>query len=429
MWEAVNNFVSVMFSSFAIIYTIFILKSEKQKEISKKATICFLFLSLALYINNMYFTGIIKTGISFLIITIVINMVLDRKIKNCFLPAFAITTLLFLSEVITLIVLSTFVKNISYLLNNDSFFKIFSTVMVMSLMYGFVNIRIIRNKFILISNMEITRKTTINMIIIATIIGISVLFVNLSNNNLFFLNLLMIFLFLFLSFSSINDKYNKNKIIEEYNQLFKYIKNYEEIMEKQRIEKHEYKNQLIAIKGMVSNKNKELNIYIDNIIGKENKVKNLWIEKLKNIPTGGLKGLLLYKISEIENNNINISLDIEKRVDKFKFSALSSEEYSGLCRVLGVFLDNAKEASEKCEDKQVGIEIIFKNGRLCFIISNTFCDTIDIQKLEKKGYSTKGFNRGYGLFLAKQTIDSNIRFKSEREIVNNYYIQKLIIKA
>ncbi|MFA7688963.1 MAG: GHKL domain-containing protein, partial [Bacilli bacterium] len=255
------------------------------------------------------------------------------------------------------------------------------------------------------------------------------LFINLSKNNLFYLNIIIVILFILLATSSINDKYNKNRIIDKYNQLFKYIRNYEQILEEHRLEKHEYRNQLITIKGMIDNKNKELNSYINNIIGDGKQIKELMINKLKNIPFGGLKGLLLYKISEIENNKIDISINVDKNIEDFNFNLLTSGDYKDLCTIIGVFLDNAKEATIECKDKKIGIEIFKENKNFNIIICNTFNNEIDINDIDKKGFSTKGEKRGYGLYIVKEKIKKNKKISLRREIINNYYVQKIIIKT
>jgi sensor histidine kinase regulating citrate/malate metabolism len=109
-------------------------------------------------------------------------------------------------------------------------------------------------------------------------------------------------------------------------------------METKRIENHEYENQLITIRGMVSKKNSELYNYLDSILGGKNKTKNLWIDKLKNIPVGGMKGLISYKINDMENANINVSLDVSKNIKEFDFLKLHQEEYKSLCKTLGIFI-------------------------------------------------------------------------------------------
>ena len=62
------------------------------------------------------------------------------------------------------------------------------------------------------------------------------------------------------------------------------------------------------------------------------------------------------------------------------------------------------------------------------IISNTFENKINIDKIGIEKFTTKGKNGGHGLLLVKHIINSNSIFESNSEIINNLYIQKLKIK-
>ena len=46
----------------------------------------------------------------------------------------------------------------------------------------------------------------------------------------------------------------------------------------------------------------------------------------------------------------------------------------------------------------------------------------------KKGISSKGEGRGNGLYFAGKLIKENSWLEGKQEIIDNYYIQQLIIK-
>lgn len=62
------------------------------------------------------------------------------------------------------------------------------------------------------------------------------------------------------------------------------------------------------------------------------------------------------------------------------------------------------------------------------IISNTYDNVIDEEKVGNEKYSTKGKNRGHGLLLVKKILNENNRFESETKITDRIYIQKIKIK-
>ena len=109
-------------------------------------------------------------------------------------------------------------------------------------------------------------------------------------------------------------------------------------------------------------------------------------------------------------------------------SKLSTEDFKQLGRLIGVYLDNAIEASSTSKEKKLGIEVYMQKEDVMLIISNTYDGVIDTESVGKIRYSTKGNNRGYGLMLVNKILSSSKRFASERNVTDKLYIQKLIIK-
>ena len=98
-------------------------------------------------------------------------------------------------------------------------------------------------------------------------------------------------------------------------------------------------------------------------------------------------------------------------------------------RIIGVFLDNAIEASSETEKKQLGIEAyITLESEFKLIISNNFNNQIEETRIGKEKISTKGKNRGYGLLLVKQLVEKNNIFEIKTEIKEDLYIQTIVVK-
>ena len=167
---------------------------------------------------------------------------------------------------------------------------------------------------------------------------------------------------------------------------------------------------------------------IDEILKDKITVKQEKYAKFGYLPPG-IKGLCYYKVQEAENKGIHVSINISKKIKEFDINVLTLSQQRNLARILGVFLDNAKEASYVSINKQMGLEIYLeKDGRLRFIISNTFDNEIDTKKLGKQVFSTKGKNRGHGLMLVNYILEYNKIFSLKTEINNNVYSQNLSIK-
>lgn len=225
-------------------------------------------------------------------------------------------------------------------------------------------------------------------------------------------------------------KMDNDIILKKYDDLLNVMKNYETDIEEQRIMIHETRNELMTIKCKISDKEKESAIikYIDSILGDKISSNMSKYSKFKYLPSNGIKGFFYYKFMEAEKRNIKVSVNISKKIEESFLGNIDTKEFKDLVRIIGVYLDNAIEASSESKEKKLGIEFYLIGKDINIIISNTFQNTINIEKLGIEKQTTKGKNHGYGLLLVKYLLRSNSAFESTNEITNNLYIQKLIIK-
>ena len=263
-------------------------------------------------------------------------------------------------------------------------------------------------------------------ITIGTFILYNNFFVLLPPSLLWLTNLFCVAVFVFV-IGFFREKTNNNKIIYEYDQLMDYVKTYEVLLDEKSKKQHEYRNQLAVIRIMA--KNKRTREYIDELLDEENIENNLeTINKLKYIPTGGLKGLIYYKIETMKKKNINIFVDVSSELDNHKLWKECDKNLQDISKVLGVYLDNAIEAAELSKEKYITFEAYLDEKSIVFKISNTYENKIDVGKIDKEGYSTKGKGKGYGLALVKDIISKNNSLTQKREMNGIYYVQILYIK-
>jgi two-component system sensor histidine kinase AgrC len=212
--------------------------------------------------------------------------------------------------------------------------------------------------------------------------------------------------------------------MNEYDNLFIYVQNFEEWIEKEQLNRHEYKNQLAVLYSLSKElkvKNKIQDILKDNL-NIENPIEN----KLKVLPKGGIKGLMYYKSIIAQNNKLNLTIDIS--IDpKGILNKLNNEERNKICKLIGIYYDNAIEAAKESRKKNILIEIYELSNKVNIVFSNTFKKTSLITNKELKGVSTKGKGRGNGLFFAKKIINNNNFLYEKSEIIDHYYIETLTI--
>ena len=140
--------------------------------------------------------------------------------------------------------------------------------------------------------------------------------------------------------------------------------------------------------------------------------------------------VVTYKdISKIiaEKRGIKVSLNISKLVENSYLGDMKTKDFKDLTRIIGVYLDNAIEAASTSKDKKLGIEIYEVKGIIQIIISNTYDNAIEKDKVGNERYSTKGKNRGHGLLLVKRILNENNRITSETKITDSLYIQTIKI--
>ena len=197
---------------------------------------------------------------------------------------------------------------------------------------------------------------------------------------------------------------------EKYENVLDYMSGYEHEVENQRIVRHEAKNELIIIKSKICDgeSSKELMDYIDEILDEKVEFKEEKYAKFGYLPPNGIKGLLYFKAQQGQNEGLNISLNVSSRVENSNIYNLNSKEEKCLGKILGVFLDNAVEASLKSKAKEFGIEVYLNSDSECeIIIGNSFDEDIDVTKIGKERFSTKGKTRGHGLLLVNLLLEMN----------------------
>ena len=61
------------------------------------------------------------------------------------------------------------------------------------------------------------------------------------------------------------------------------------------------------------------------------------------------------------------------------------------------------------------------------IINTATIKEIDLSRINEKNYSSKGKNRGYGLYLVNRMINSTNKLELEQKILNNTFVSILKI--
>ena len=135
--------------------------------------------------------------------------------------------------------------------------------------------------------------------------------------------------------------------------------------------------------------------------------------------------MLLHQMKYHCEVNLTIDVSLER---KSILTRLSEKDMRVLCKLIGIYFDNAIEAAIETRKKIVTIEIYELKDHVSFVISNTFKEHKDMARRNEKGVSSKGEGHGNGLYFASKLITKNNWLTSRQDIVDKYYIQELSIK-
>ena len=223
-----------------------------------------------------------------------------------------------------------------------------------------------------------------------------------------------------------NNKIESAKLEQQKKYILALEKNNNEI----RKFKHDFNNIILGLDGYINNDDfdkEKLKKYFNSTIMNYNnniELNDIVIAKLNSIKVSSLKSLITNKVLVAQNNNIDIDINIEGEIIDFYTDEMQ------LSRILGILLDNAIEAAlEVTDDKKIEMNIIQIDKTTDIQISNTFNNIgTPITDFNKKGFSTKGTNRGLGLSSAHE-IANKLNMLLNTEIDGNSFIQNLSIEG
>lgn len=426
----------MLLSSTLLILTLYIfgrivIVNRRHKNIMIDVLILLGFILLNILVFK-YTTGTIKTIITCLLYSSLFFCIFNIKLSKSVFTSIVYVILLVIPD---LLILSTAIYILG--ISKEYYYSDFASSLLgnISVCLCLVIITYVLKKPLkkLINYNLSTNKKIIVMSSI-TLVMLAIFFYNLIktfefNNNIItylviIVMLICILLYLF------KQKIENEKISKKYDELFDVMKSYESDIEEQRTLRHETKNEFATIKCKLQDKedNKTIIEYIDSVIGEKEKAGSTKYSKFKYLPSNGLKGFFYYKFIEAEKKGINVSINISKQIENSFLKDIETKDFKDLARIIGVYLDNAIEASSTSEDKKLGIEMYLIKEKIEIIITNTFNNEINLDKIGKESFSTKGKHRGHGLLLVNKILSENNMFEAKNEIRGNIYIQSLKIK-
>lgn len=403
----------------------------KQQNINTKSEIIKFFIPMFLYciFGDLFVPNQLRFVLFIITISLVLYFILKKEDKIVILYAFNTEVVMATSEILISLLLVLFGVNSVDIVNNYKY-NLLANVLISVLAILLIQIDFIKKLLIRIIYYFEKQRKKLNYLMLFLII----LYLLVSKNGLefvlksnYYVNIIFVITFLIIFNIVIKNESKYEQLKEKNKQMLNYVTKYEKIITAQGKANHEFKNQLMVIRGYAQMNSNKIIEYIDEIVEDSNKAGSSYlISQLNNFPDGGIKGLLYYKLSIMEDEKVKYSINVEKGV-KSSLKSLNTSDYKNITKILGVLLDNAIDASKKSKHKKINLSVIKDKKNIVFKIYNTYKGKIDIEKVGT-GYTSKGKGHGYGLRLVKDIINENKAFDISHDLEDNYFVSSLYIK-
>ena len=225
--------------------------------------------------------------------------------------------------------------------------------------------------------------------------------------------ILVFYLLFFMGIIKKLDTYLKDKLHERldqeqtlrYRDMERYSRHIEELYKEVRSFRHDYTNLLTSLRlGIEEEDMEQIKEVYDSVLkdSSEKLQDNKYdLGRLVNIRDRALKSLLAGKFLKARDKDIVFNVEVPEEIQVEGMSLLD------FLTIVSILCDNAIEASEEASQPHVSIAL-FKNGaQETFIIENSIKEEdIDVSEIFSFGVSSKGEERGVGLYTVMKIVES-----------------------
>lgn len=434
-----DNIISVMIGSLLLcvtsVYMWRILYNEKYNYKNFKNYLVLIILIIFTSFNHIFVNNFVKVFTVTFALVLSNYFIFKKKINEIIIAPLITQFIVFISESILLII-ANFIFSLT---SNDLMSMCYGTIginiIVFLLSLFLIRLKCVKKlyKFLVGTTDNISTKTLVlvlSVVIVMTNFYAASQYYRMNSKYMLIINNSFIIIYSFIVFKMLEQKNRYIKISNKYNMTNTTLKELEQNVTRLKITNHENKNQLLTIRNMIKKgeDSKSLIKHIENIVNTKIKDDETLMLQTSTITNSMISSIVYSKMLTMKENDVDAALIISRDIKDLYLSDIPDELAVEVCKIIGVYLDNALEEVSKYEEKIINIEFYAEKKTLCIAISNNFEGEIDFEKMDNPGYTTKENGHGYGLSLAREIIESNDRLSSEREIKDNIFKQILKIK-
>ena len=246
--------------------------------------------------------------------------------------------------------------------------------------------------------------------------------------------ILVFYLLFFMGVIKKLDTYLKQKLQKKLNQeqtlryrdMERYSRHIEELYKEVRSFRHDYTNLLTSLRlGVEEEDMEQIKEVYDSVLkdSSEKLQDNKYdLGRLVNVRDRALKSLLAGKFIKAREKNIVFNVEVPEEIQVEGMSLLD------FLTIVSILCDNAIEASIEASQPHVSIAF-FKNGaQETFIIENSIKEeSIDISEIFSFGASSKGEERGVGLYTVMKIVESYPNASLNTTCQNQVFRQMLTV--
>ncbi|MDU1700916.1 MAG: sensor histidine kinase [Streptococcus mitis] len=248
--------------------------------------------------------------------------------------------------------------------------------------------------------------------------------------------ILVFYLLFFMGIVKKLDTYLKDKLHERldqeqalrYRDMERYSRHIEELYKEVRSFRHDYTNLLTSLRlGIEEEDMEQIKEVYDSVLKdssqklQDNKYD---LGRLVNIRDRALKSFLAGKFLKARDKNIVFNVEVPEEIQVEGMSLLD------FLTIVSILCDNAIEASVEASQPHVSIAFLKNGEQETFIIENSIKEEgIDISEIFSFGASSKGEERGVGLYTVMKIVESHPNTSLNTTCQNQVFRQVLTIHS
>ena len=246
--------------------------------------------------------------------------------------------------------------------------------------------------------------------------------------------ILVFYLLFFMGVIKKLDTYLKEKLQEKLNQeqtlryrdMERYSRHIEELYKEVRSFRHDYSNLLTSLRlGIEEEDMEQIKEVYDSVLkdSSEKLQDNKYdLGRLVNIRDKALKSLLAGKFLKARDKKIVFNVEVPEEIQVEGMRLLD------FLTIVSILCDNAIEASAEASQPHVSIAFLKNGEQETFIIENSIKEEgIDISEIFSFGASSKGEERGVGLYTVMKIVESHPNISLNTTCQNQVFRQVLTV--